>query len=274
MSEGEGIPMWMRVCGGIGVALFILCFLAPQLPLLIGFYLVPFLVVSFGVGLFWKSIAMSEHSEFLDYKALSFCFLVGGVLSYILLLTCGSRELGPQGHIILSDFGQFLHDGYNWFHKVTYNIAHFKFSSYLLSGPWIPKDEIYDGVTLATILASALSIGAPAVTIFTMSLSGSDFVPKGQLLPSHDKQGVDLNAYHKMKEENSKYKIEVRNLESSLEEARRLAQIKRVNHLEDENNELREINSRFNTQVQSLKAEIHTLKEKMGKKSDFSSEVL
>jgi uncharacterized phage infection (PIP) family protein YhgE len=138
----------------------------------------------------------------------------------------------------------------------------------------IPKEQRYDGVTLATILATALSIGAPIVTMVSMSFSSTSFRPKGQLLPSHDKQGVDLESYHTMKEENSKYKYQVRNLEESLEEARGLAEIGKVNELTDENQKLMDLNSKLNTQVQSLKAEIHTLREKAGKKRDFSSEVL
>ena len=60
MSEGEGIPMWMRVCGGVGVGVFIISFLAPEFPPMLVFYVLPFFAVSLAVGFIFKSIAMSQ----------------------------------------------------------------------------------------------------------------------------------------------------------------------------------------------------------------------
>jgi hypothetical protein len=227
MSEGSGIPMWARVGGGIVVLLFILSFLAPELPLLIIFYVVPFLAVSFGIGLIWKSFAINEHSEFLDYKALSICFLVGGVLSYLLLMIANHREFDSHGHVILSSFGQFLQGSYNLCYKVTYNIANFKLSNYLFKDLQVPNQEYYDGVTMAALLSTALSIGAPAVALVSISFSSTGFRPKGQLLPASDQHGVDLDAYHTMKEENSNYKIQVRNLRSRSKRQESLPKLER-----------------------------------------------
>ena len=133
---------------------------------------------------------------------------------------------------------------------------------------------IYDGTTFATILASAMAWGAPAVTIAAIHSSTQWGMPERKFLPAHDAKGIDLEAYYKICEERRDLENRVKALNVQLQKATELAQVGRVHQLESENAELQGLNSSLNTTVQSLKAELCATKEKARKNNGFSTEIL
>ncbi len=204
----------------------ILCILQRALITFIPFYVVPILFLSALASIVF-AVPMEPDADAIDYKDLVLRMFIAGGLAVLLLLSFGERAYDVKGNVIRIELSQDINSAYNsWTKKLVMGIEVFRPAHY--------EESPYDGTTWLKMVALALAIGGPLMSL----------AMQGWYLPAQKKR------------EEKKKEEEAPDGQQNLQG--------QIRSLQWEITNLQKDMSKKDIEVQSLRAENRGLKKKLG----------